>query len=58
MKVAMGTVTDATSASSPEIQVDGETAKATPCLDSYTPVNADRVFVIVDGGFRLCIGKR
>jgi hypothetical protein len=56
MKVAMGTVTDATDPTHPVVQLDGETAKAIRSLSSYTPVNADRVFVIVDGGFRLCLG--
>jgi hypothetical protein len=56
VNVVTGTVTDATDPVYPIIQVDGETPKAIRSVASYTPVNSDRVFVLVKGGFRLCIG--
>jgi hypothetical protein len=55
-----GAVTDDTSPSTPEVKLDGETTAApTPNYAAgYTPVNADRVAVLVSGGDRMVIGVK
>jgi hypothetical protein len=52
-----GEVTDATDPTHPIVQVDSETAKAIPCLDHYTPVNGDRVLVLLGNPGRVVAGK-
>ncbi len=58
--VRYGAVTDATSASTPVVRLDGETtAAAVPNYAAgYIPVNGHRVAVLVSGSDRVLIGKR
>jgi hypothetical protein len=56
VNVVTGTVTDDSDPTHPVVQVDGETPKAVKAQAWYTPVNGDRVAVIIQGGYRLCIG--
>jgi hypothetical protein len=60
MHAALGTVTDATSASIPIVKLDGETTAAgiQNYAVGYTPVNGHRVLVVVQGSGRFLIGKK
>ena len=55
-----GAVTDDTVPALPVVKLDGETTAApTPnYVEGWTPVNGDRVAVLVSGGDRLVIGVK
>jgi hypothetical protein len=51
-----GTVTSTAIAGRPYVELPGETSTSIPCLSSYTPVVNDRVWVLIVGAVRLCLG--